>query len=242
MIQALAATPIPVLIRRITVPASVCYFSNTMFNAVDTRYGGRISTQALGSVYLFARVRRTILMAACRPGYLGPRLIPCREIARQGVPAAANLLTSGPGIFVIMRFGTAAVFLFAGPLMAVFTADRAVIAIGRSCLKISAFILYASVVLSVSVAALQGIGKPMIALWIGLWRQIVAPAAVFWLFTRLLGVGLTGIWWGIFGITWSAAAAAWLYARRQLNKAGHELTCEHLYTEMRRPAGPPSST
>jgi Na+-driven multidrug efflux pump len=70
------------------------------------------------------------------------------------------------------------------------------------------------------VAALQGIRKPMFALWIGLWRQIVAPAAVFWLLTRLLGVGLTGIWWGIFGINWSAAAVAWLYARRQLKKAG----------------------
>ena len=51
-------------------------------------------------------------------------------------------------------------------------------------------------------------------------RQIVAPAAVFWLLTRLLGVGLTGIWWGIFGINWSAAAVAWLYARRQLKNAG----------------------
>ena len=76
---------------------------------------------------------------------------------------------------VIMLFGTAAVFLFAGPLMAVFTADSAVIAIGRSYLKISAFILYAYVVLSVNIAALQGIRKPMFALWIGLWRQIVAP-------------------------------------------------------------------
>ena len=247
-----------------------------------------ILIQAMGSVYLYSRVRRTPLSAACRLVNLRPRLIPCREIARQGVPAAANLFTIGLGIFVItyfvsgfgkeavaaygaamrieqimllptiglstatlaivaqnsgaglfdrmaetvrtalsyggviMLFGTAAVFLFAGPLMAVFTADAAVIAIGRSYLKISAFILYAYVVLSVNMAALQGIRKPMFALWIGLWRQIVAPAAVFWLLTGPLGVGLTGIWWGIFGITWSAAAVAWLYARRQLSKAGQE--------------------
>jgi Na+-driven multidrug efflux pump len=123
---------------------------------------------------------------------------------------------------VIMLFGTAAVFLFADPLMSFFTADPAVIAVGRSYLKISAFILYAYVVLSVNVAALQGIRKPMFALWIGLWRQIVAPVAVFWLLTRLLGIGLAGIWWGIFGITWSAAAVAWLYARRQLKKTLQE--------------------
>lgn len=249
-----------------------------------------ILVQAMGCVYLYIRVRRTTLAAACRPVNLRPRFNPYREIARQGVPAAANLFTIGLGIFVItyfvsgfgkeaiaaygaaMRieqimllptiglstatlaivaqnsgaglfdriaetvrtalsygrvitlFGTAAVFLFAGQLMAVFTADEAVIAIGRSYLKISAFILYAYVVLSVNVAALQGVRKPMFALWIGLWRQIVAPVAVFWFLTHLLGVGMTGIWWGIFGITWSAAAMAWLYARRQLKKAGQELT------------------
>jgi len=56
--------------------------------------------------------------------------------------------------------------------------------------------------------ALQGIQKPLFALWIGLGRQIVAPAAVFWLLTRLADAGLAGIWWGLFGINWSAAAVA----------------------------------
>ena len=73
-------------------------------------------------------------------------------------------------------------------------------------------------VLSVGISALQGVEKPLFALWIGLWRQIIAPIAVFWLLARLTGMGLAGIWWGIFGITWSAAAVAWIYARRQLDK------------------------
>jgi putative MATE family efflux protein len=244
-----------------------------------------ILIQALGSVYLFIKVRQTPLMAACCLTSLRPRLAPCREIAHQGLPAAANLFTIGLGIFVITFFvsgfgkeavaaygaamrieqimllpaiglstatlaivaqnsgaglftrmaetvrtaltyggaialcGTAVVFLFAEELMALFTADATVIAVGRSYLKISAFILYAYVVLSINVAALQGIRRPMFALWIGLWRQIVAPAALFWLLTREFGAGLSGIWWGIFGIAWSAAGVAWFYARRQLEKA-----------------------
>ena len=241
--------------------------------------------QAVGCLYLCSRVRRTKLGSACDPNSLRPRLAAFREIARQGVPAAANFFTIGLGIFVITYFisgfgkeavaaygaamrieqiillpaiglstatlaivaqnsgarlfdrmdetvrtalryggitmlcGTVALFFFAGPLMAVFTADPAVIAIGRAYLKISAFVLYAYVVLSVNVAALQGIRKPMFALWIGLWRQIIAPVALFWVLTRLLGFGLAGIWWGIFGINWSAAAVAWFYARRQMKKA-----------------------
>ena len=52
MIQTLTAEPIPALIRKIAVPASVGFFFNTMFNAVDTWYGGRISTQALAALSL----------------------------------------------------------------------------------------------------------------------------------------------------------------------------------------------
>ncbi len=244
-----------------------------------------ILIQAMGSGYLLIKVRQTPLMAATCLRSLRPRLAPLREIALQGLPAAANLLTIGLGIFVIIYFvsdfgkeavaaygaamrveqimllptiglstatlaivaqnsgaglfarvaevvrtalayggaialfGTATVFLFAEPLMALFTADAAVIAVGQSYLKISAFILYAYVVLSINVAALQGIRQPMFALWIGLWRQIVAPVALFWFLTRELGAGLSGIWWGIFGIAWSAAGVAWFYARRQLRKA-----------------------
>lgn len=243
--------------------------------------------QAMGGLYLCSMVRRTPLRAACALAALRPRLFAFREIARQGLPASANLFTIGLGIFVIiyfvsafgkeavaaygaamrieqiillptiglstatlaivaqnngaglfarmeetirtalsyggiiMLFGTAALFLFAGPMMSLFTADPNVIAAGRTYLQISAFLLYAYVVLSVNVSALQGIRKPMFSLWIGLWRQIVAPAALFWLLTRVLGFGLTGIWWGIFGINGSAAAIAWLYARRQMNKAAH---------------------
>jgi len=241
--------------------------------------------QAAGCLYLCSRVRGTTLGTACRLVNLRPRLAAFREIARQGVPASANLFTIGLGIFVITYFasgfgkeavaaygaairieqivllptiglstatlalvaqnsgaglfdridetvraalrygglimfcGTVALFLFAGTLMALFTADPAVIAAGRAYLKISAFLLYAYVILSVNVSALQGIRKPMFALWIGLWRQIVAPVALFWLLTRLLGFGLTSVWWGIFGINWSAAMAAWIYARRQMKKA-----------------------
>jgi len=37
----------------------------------------------------------------------------------------------------------------------------------------------------------------MYALWIGLYRQIVAPAILFWSLVHVFEAGLTGIWWGI---------------------------------------------
>jgi putative MATE family efflux protein len=44
--------PIPGLIRKLAVPTSVGYFFNTMFNVVDTFYGGMVSTEALAALTL----------------------------------------------------------------------------------------------------------------------------------------------------------------------------------------------
>ena len=56
-----------------------------------------------------------------------------------------------------------------------------------------------------SVFLLQGLKKPIYGLWVGLYRQIVAPCLVFWLLAFHWDWGLPGIWWGIFAVTWSAA-------------------------------------
>jgi len=118
----------------------------------------------------------------------------------------------------IMAMGTIAVFLGARPLMALFTGDESVVDIGATYLRIDALVFYAYVVLFVHVAALQGMRRPMFAVWIGLYRQIAAPFILFWTLTRIFDFGLLGIWWGIFAITWSAALLTLIYARSLLKK------------------------
>jgi Na+-driven multidrug efflux pump len=72
------------------------------------------------------------------------------------------------------------------------------------------------VVLFVDVATLQGMKRPAFALIIGVYRQIIAPVAVFYLFTQVLNLGVLGIWWGIFFVTWSAAIIAFFYTHHVL--------------------------
>ncbi len=119
---------------------------------------------------------------------------------------------------ILMTIGTIVVFIFARHLMLFFTNDLDVIEIGTTYLRISAFVLYAYVILYVNIAALQGIRKPSYAVWIGLFRQIVAPIIIFYMLVEILGVGLTGIWWGILSITWLAAAITVIYARWKLKR------------------------
>jgi MATE family, multidrug efflux pump len=131
----------------------------------------------------------------------------CREVYRQAL-LYGILITTVSMIIVL---------LFPQAIMQLFTRDEAVITIGTFYLKISAFIYWAYIILFVAVAALQGLKRPSYAVWIGLYRQIVAPALVFYALATLLGMGLTGIWWGIFVVTWSATIFTLIYVRSTMN-------------------------
>jgi len=48
----LTTAPIPLLVRRLAIPAGTGFFFNTMFNVVDTWYGGQLSTTALAAMSL----------------------------------------------------------------------------------------------------------------------------------------------------------------------------------------------
>jgi Na+-driven multidrug efflux pump len=80
-----------------------------------------------------------------------------------------------------------------------------VIRIGTDYLRVASITLCSYVILFQTVFMLQGLKKPIYGLWVGLYRQLLAPALVFWLLAFHLDWKLHGIWWGILLVTWSAA-------------------------------------
>lgn len=241
-----------------------------------------IIIQFLGNIYLGWRVNRTGMIGDKDWHDIIPKPKPFKEIAHQGLPASVTMLTVGIGFFVItyfvsafgkaavaaygigirveqivlvptiglniatltlvaqnngarlfhritetlrtvltyggglMALGTVIVFFFARRFMAFFSHDPQVIAIGTTYMKIDAFVFYAYVILFVTVATLQGLKKPFFAVWIGFTRQLIAPVLIFPLFITIFGMGLLGIWWGFFLITWSAATFSLLYVRHTI--------------------------
>lgn len=251
-----------------------------------------VLVQAIGNLYMLTRVRHSGMLKHFRLRELVPDRHAYFQLARQGFPSSLNMMTVAIGIFVItwfvgrfgsdavaaygigtrieqiallpvmgmnvatlalvaqnsgagqlarvvqtirtalrvgiilMSFGTAAVFLGAGALIGLFTKDPAVAAIGVQYLHIESFVFIAYVILYTSVAVLQGLKRPLFPLVIGLARQIVFPIPVFYLLAELLGWGLSGIWFGILLVTWSAALVILLYVLRlaaSLDGAGSEL-------------------
>lgn len=121
----------------------------------------------------------------------------------------------------IMSIGMVLVLLLNKPLMQFFAKDLDVVDIGTHYLVISSFIYISYVISAVSISTLQGLKKPFYAIWIGVYRQILGPIAFFWLLATFLQLGLSGIWWGIFIINWTAAIVTYVYTKNILkNKLG----------------------
>ena len=112
----------------------------------------------------------------------------------------------------------AIIFLAGEWFASLFTDDAKVIGIAKDYLFVAAITLPSYVVLFQTVFMLQGLKKPIYALWVGLYRQIVAPCIVFWFLAFLLDWKLWGIWWGIFMVTWSAALFMFWFGRWKLNR------------------------
>lgn len=119
---------------------------------------------------------------------------------------------------MIISIGIIAVAIFARPLIQAFTADAKVIDIGTEYLHIAVLFFFAYIFLNISVSTLQGMKKPMYAIFVGTYRQFLMPLPLFLLLAIYMGWGTKGIWWGIFLANWSAAIFTFFYTRHQIQK------------------------
>lgn len=117
-----------------------------------------------------------------------------------------------------LRYG-GLIYLVGGPLvagfapfwMSRFSDDPQVIEIGTQCLRISMLSFYAYVILFTTTSMLQGLQRPMFAIWIGLYRQLLAPILVIPFLMQKLSPPELGIWWGAFVSVWTGACLTLLY-------------------------------
>jgi putative MATE family efflux protein len=199
-------------------PSSMNMMTVSLGIFIITWFVGRFGEQAVAAYGIGTRIEQIALLpvmglnistlALTAQNYGAERIDRIRETVRVSLRYGMLLALSG----------TVGALLYSRQLMGVFTTDRAVIDAGVGFLAVEAFVLPAYVLLYICVSAMQGIKLPMFGLIIGLYRQIAGPAFIFHLFTAVMGLGLIGIWWGIFGVTWSAALIVVIYVSRTLAK------------------------
>lgn len=106
------------------------------------------------------------------------------------------------------------VFIFAEPLIGIFTDDTGIIAIGVVYIRISAVALLSRPFGFIGFAALRGIKKPLIPMAISIVRMIIAPGIMFYVLINILNAGLESIWWTIALIMIGTGLLAWYIVTR----------------------------
>jgi len=109
------------------------------------------------------------------------------------------------------------IVIFAGSLLRIFTDNTEVLRVGVLYLRIQLVAFYSYILLYQCGSVLQGIKKPGMILWAGIYRQIPAPFIFFNLFAFAFGFGISGIWWGIVAVNWSAALFLLFYTLKMIS-------------------------
>jgi putative MATE family efflux protein len=130
------------------------------------------------------------------------------EVIKKSIKYAVLIATIGAGFVVI----------FSGSLMDLFTNDSEVIMAGTKYLHIAGFMMWAYAILFITDSVFRGIKKPIFSLWLGLFRQMIAPATIFGLAVYVFHVDIISIWWGLFAIVWFSALLSLWYLNRTLKK------------------------
>jgi putative MATE family efflux protein len=199
-------------------PASLNMLSVAIGIFVITFFAGKFGKEAVAAYGIATRIEQIALLPTI--GLSISALTIAAQNLGAGLPGRVMeswKLNIRYGLMIIL-FGFLGVLLFSGPLMKLFTDDLQVIQIGKEYLGIAAFFFFAYIFLNISVSTLQGMKKPLYAIFVGSYRQFILPYPLFLLFALYLDWGTKGIWWGIFIANWSAAIFTFFYARRIIRK------------------------
>ncbi len=186
-----------------SLPASTNMFLIALGSIIVTAAVTRFGEDAVAGLGIALRIEQLVILPTVGINIAVLSIVSVNFGAKQFdrmEKVAFDSIKMGVGLMVL---GGIFVFIFARPLIAIFTDDANVIDIGVGYLRVEAIILPAYVLSFVSGAVLQGMKQAVIPMYFNFIRQLVLPSL-------FIVISLTILKTGIFGIWWSIATASWL--------------------------------
>lgn len=115
--------------------------------------------------------------------------------------------------FVIICVASLLMYVFAKPLVRLFTSDAEVIEIGVRYVHIMALIQWAYVMTFIHIGFLQALKRPMYGFVESIIRKIILPLSVFYFVVHIINVDLAGFWWSMAAINISMTFFTIAYAQ-----------------------------
>lgn len=118
--------------------------------------------------------------------------------------------------FILSFIGIILALIFGKFALNLFEDNPEVIDFASKYLYIVVFAFFGYSTLFISVSFLQGIKKPKMIFYVGIYRQVLAKIALFYPIVFILKLPIIYIWLGLLGIIYSAAIFMYLYCKRIL--------------------------
>ena len=120
--------------------------------------------------------------------------------------------------FILSTFGIAFLYIFGKLIIMQFDDDQEVISYGLDYLLVEVWIFYAYVILFICVSTLQGIKRPKMIVYIGLYRQIISKLLIAYAIVEIFELDYIYLWVGVLVMIYSAAIFAYFYTQNLLKR------------------------
>ncbi len=199
------------------LPASMNMFLIAVGSIILTSAVAQFGEKAVAGLGIGLRIEQLVLLPTVGINIAVLSLVSVNFGAKRFDRMQQTALDSIQFGSLMMVIGGVLVFIFARPLIDLFTDDQHVIDIGVSYLRVEALILPAYVLSFVSGAVLQGMKQAVIPMYFNLIRQIVLPALFIAIAIVLLKSDIYGVWWSIAIATWLTVIIQFIHMRKAVN-------------------------
>ncbi|MDX9800461.1 MAG: MATE family efflux transporter [Spirochaetia bacterium] len=196
------------------VPASVNFLTMALGTFVITYYVSSFGSEAVAAYGAAVRVEQIALVPTTGLNMALASLVGQNNGAGRMARVIKSYKTSLLGGALVMIVILPPVLVFGRQIISAFTESEAVRSMGYKYLLIQGITYYSYIVLFQSNSLLQGLKKPAMIMWMGLYRQIAAPAVIFYILSFAFGMRQDGVWWGLVIINWSAAVFTFIWAEK----------------------------
>ena len=200
------------------LPASLNMLTMAVGSLILTYFVAHYSMYAVAGYGIGFRVEQLMLLPALGLSTAVLTLVSNNYGAKKYDRVIETLRTAIKYGFTIATIGIILLTIFGRLLISMFDSNSVVVDYGVEYLLIEVWIFYAYVVLFVCISTLQGIKKPKMILFIGLYRQIFAKLIISYLIVKYFELDYIYLWVGILVMIYSAAIFAYFYTNSLLKK------------------------
>lgn len=199
-------------------PAALNMMTVALGAFIITYFISIFGKEAVAAYGVALRIEQIVLLPAIGLNMAVLSIVGQNNGAKKYDRVRETIITSLKYGVIVVGFGASLMYIFANYLMNFFSNDSIVISTGLVYLRIAAFISIGYVILFMVISALQGMKKPLFALYIGLFRQLIAPVILFYSFINIFHLGIRSIWWAIFLMVWTSVIITLIYLRIVMRK------------------------